>query len=115
MVDEQDDIVQYLNSSISLWECFRSGEFWQEYREKGELTALILHLLIFLNGTSILVLGTEPKPIARLILAVVMALLLITVVAQFINELQIFRINEQIKTIEGAQLKAAKSRGEIQE
>lgn len=104
MVNEQEEIVQLLNSEVSYWDGLKSSEFWREFREKGNLTFSTIYLLIAVAAPFTLAVKPELDSVSKVTLVLLSVSLLVSVISSFTNQLRLFQLNRQLKIIKAAQL-----------
>lgn len=112
MIDEQDEIVQFLNTRVTLWDGLKSERFWQELREEGKITFLSIYLLVFVVGCLSLYFKSEVESGVRATLILLLMSLLVSIIVDFRRSLRLYQLKRQLKIIEFAESKAAEAQGE---
>lgn len=115
MINEQDEIAQFLSSEVTYWDGLKSSKFWKEYREKGLLTSSIAYLLVFGAGVFTLILNSKPNITLRITFALLLVGLLSSLAAEFNNQLRLFQLNRQLELIRLAQELKSQETGENEE
>lgn len=116
MINEQDEIAQFLSSEVTYWDGLRSSEFWSEYKEKGLLTSSIAYLLVFWVGLFTLIFNPIHRNITlKIIFALLLLGLISSLAIQFNNQLRFFQLNKQLRLIKLAQELKSQETGEERE
>lgn len=114
MINEKDEIVQILNTRVTLWDGLKSDQFWQELREKRKIISLSIYLLVFVVGCLTLSYKSQVEISVKITLTLLLMSLLVSIIFNFKNSLRLFQLKKQLKIIELAQLKAAETQREEQ-
>ena len=114
MINEKDEIVQILNTRVTLWDGLKSAQFWQELREEGKIISLSIYLLVFVVGCLTLSYKSQVEISVRTTLILLLTSLLVSTIFDFKNSLRLFQLKKQLKIIELAHIKVGGTQREKQ-
>lgn len=103
MLNNKDEVIQYLNQEILYWEGIRSREFWKEFAAKSSVMHII-NLSVIVAGAIYLDSFTEVRNNSKLFLLLGLAMTVCAIaIYGFLNYLQLLRARVQLKIIRQAQ------------
>lgn len=104
MLNNKDEVIQYLNQEIPYWQGIRSREFWKEIAAKSSVKMHLINLSVIVAGTIYLGLITEVRNNNKLFSLLGLAVIVCAIaIYDFLKYLLLFQAKTQLEIIRQAQ------------